>query len=185
MLGCIMWFLVVGGRLAVVWYQMPGLVRINVSGKQMDMGDVKRWKEAWNQEKREPEIIGATGWRWENQGELYAPDTGRRAEAEVLGVCGGVSEQMSCSGRLLAGGLGLAKDGSCIVSEALALELFGSCDVTGSRVRLGNKTWEIAGVVEGREKRLLVPVTEGNADWVEVWVDGRKGRRDITIPLQF
>lgn len=190
LLGCMVWFLVIAGRLTAIWYRTPYLVSMDVRGREIDAQGLQQWKEEWNREKREPGILGVTGWRWEKEGEVYAPDTGRRMDTAVIGVCGAVSEHLPFAGRLLAGRMfasgllaeesGLGRADVCLVSGRLAEGLFGSYDVVGGRVCLGTKEWTISGVVNGKEAKLIVPAQDGEMDGAAIWVKGPRGK-----PVEF
>lgn len=184
MLLSVVWFAAVSVWMAFVWYQAPCVVSVDVRGKGMDVEAVERWRAEWNQNKKIPGILGVTGWRWEREGEAYAPDTGQRRETRVIGVCGKVTDRMSFAGKLLAGTRGLEREKSCLISGELAEGLFGSWDVAGSKVGLGSRQWEIAGVVECEGRRLMIPVEAGELDWVEVCVGSRRGMRDVMEDLR-
>lgn len=180
---CIGWGLCAGGWLGLVWVQAPCLVQVELQGRQMDVAEMEPWMKEWNQAGREPRILGITGWRWESpeKNRVSAPDTGRWSEAAVVGVYGRATEGMGFGGRLIAGswGIGGERTDVCLVSSGLAKGLFGSWDVVGSQVRLGQKRWEIVGVFREAGKRLVVPVEKGTVEWVEIWMDGRGEKRAV------
>lgn len=180
----IIWFAGVTAWIVYLWYQAPCVVSVDVRGRQMEMTEVRQWMDEWNRNNKSPGIMGVTGWRWEQQAEIYAPDTGRRGESGIIGVCGNVTEGMSFAGRMISGQWNIAGEGVCLVSGELAEKLFGSYDVVGSRLRIGSREWEIGGVVESGGTRMVIPVADGDLDWVEVWAGRRRGIKAVLENLR-
>jgi len=138
-------------------------VEIDCRGCDVEVMTLKRWEE---QEKDGYlGILDLAGWRTQPQQMVSSISTGRREVSSVIGVYG--TMELACPGKLLSGSYGIvgAMDG-CVVSEGLADVLFGGADVAGELIRADGQLLKIAGVVEKEEDLLIIPVENGEIEYV-------------------
>lgn len=147
-----------GWGLAQAMMVEPGPVRVDCRGKNIDVEAVRHWEE---QEKDGYlGLVDAAGWRVENQGKVTAVSTGRNSQTRVTGIYGPM--ELVYPAKIISGTYGSAMgSSSCVLSESLAYELFGDTDIAGEQCRLDGKVLEVAGVIDKKEKYLLLPITEG------------------------
>lgn len=97
----------------------------------------------------------------EQQGAVRHPETGVVAGAAVRSGYGDMERAMG--GRLLAGGFLLPGDtDGCMVSQAIADKLWGSINVLGKRVEIGEGTYYVRGVLAGHESIAYVGSDEAD-----------------------
>ncbi len=140
-------------------------------GREIDVETMKRWEE--RAEDGALGIVRMAGWRTGPDEMVASVSTGRRQRAGVICVYG--SMELTNRGGLLWGRMGLEEEDFCVISEALARNLFGSVDVTGECIRAGNRILTVAGVMDEDGETVMVPVTEGKVEYLSVEFDGRMG----------
>lgn len=150
-----------GWGLACAMLEESDQVIVDCRGRMVDVETVRQW------EKQEKDgylgLVGIAGWRIENQAEAVDTGTGKKVRTKVTGIYGPMD--MVYPAKILSGSYGLAaEDGYCVLSVGLAYELFGNTDVTGETVRYDGEILKVAGVIDKKEKYLLVPVKEGRIE---------------------
>lgn len=152
------------------WINLPCIMRMDCRGKGVDVETVKRWEE--EEKNGSLGILRIAGWRVEEEAVVFSVSTGRRATAKMIGVYGAM-ELVEKAG-VQCGRYGLdVEEGYCVLSEKLAGELFGSGDIAGEYVSIGQESWFVAGVIEKEGVVFLKPVREGELEMLAVEFDNK------------
>lgn len=156
------------------WINLPCVVRKDCRGKGIDVERIKALEE--EEKDGALGILRIAGWRIEEEETVSSVSTGRKETTRIIGVYGAM-ELVEEAG-IACGRYGLAaEEGYCVLSEALARELFGGTDVAGEWVRVGKEKLFVAGVIEKDEAVLLKPIEEGELEMVAVELDSRMGAK--------
>lgn len=147
-----------GWGLAYAVMEKPGPVTVDCRGKQIEVETLRQWEE---QEKDGYlGLVGIAGWRVEGQRTVTSISTGRSHNTRVTGIYG--SMELVYPMNVLSGTCGLAvEDGWCVLTEGLAYELFGDTDIAGELCRFDGMMLTVAGVIEKKEKELILPISQG------------------------
>ncbi len=141
-------------------------------GQEIDVETMKRWEE--RAQDGSLGIVRMAGWRTGPDETVTSVSTGRRQRAGVTCVYG--SMELTDRGDLLWGRMGIqGEEDFCVISEELARNLFGSVDVVGECVKAGDRTLAVAGVMDEDGETVMIPVAEGNVEYLSVEFDGRMG----------
>lgn len=120
------------------------------------------------EEKDDGQILGLTGlagWRVESRQAVASVSTGRQQRSQVMAVYG--SMELVMAAEILSGRCGLDVEGDyCVLSRGLANSLFGSVDVAGECVKMEEKRYIVAGVVDGESDILMIPTQDGEMDHI-------------------
>lgn len=153
-----------------VWFLLPYCVETDCQGREIDMETIRQWEKEERQGARR--ILRLAGWRMERQQPVTAVSTGRKGMTQVMGVYG--SMELLNRPDLLCGRYGLAVEADfCVLSEALARDLFGGVQVMGETVGLGTRKLAVAGVIREEENVLLMPIEGGIIQHLVVELEGR------------
>lgn len=160
-----------GWGLAYAMLEKPGPVTVDCRGQKIDVETLRNW------EKQEKEgylgLVGIAGWRVENQEEVTAVSAGKRIHTKVTGVYGPMD--MVYPAKILAGNYGLASEsGYCVLSKDLAYELFGNTDIAGEQCQVAGEILTVAGVIDKKEKYLMLPITEGRIEHLSLEFKSRR-----------
>ena len=160
-----------GWGLAYAMLEKPGPVTVDCRGQNIDVETLRSW------EKQEKDgylgLVGIAGWRVESQEEVTAVSTGKRSRTRVTGIYGPMD--LVYPAKILAGNYGFASEsGYCVLSEALAYELFGNTDIAGEQCRFDGQILTVAGVIDKKEKYLLLPITEGRIEHLSLEFKSRR-----------
>ncbi len=166
----------IGGM--VYWnymFRMPCRMEADCRGKRVEAGTMKRWEE--REEDGYLGIINMAGWRVDEQQIVCSVSTGRKAAAKVVSVHG--SMELVEKADILFGRYGLDADGDyCVLCSGLASHLFGSTQVAGECVKVGQERFIVAGVIEKEEDMVMIPMIEGPVDHLAVFFENRVGAEE-------
>ena len=166
----------IGGM--VYWnymFRMPCRMEADCRGKRVEAGTMKRWEE--REEEGYLGIVNMAGWRVDEQQIVCSVSTGRRRTTKVVSVYG--SMELVEKADILCGRYGLDVDGDyCVLCSGLASHLFGSTQVAGECVKVGQERFIVAGVIEKEEDMVMIPMTEGPVDQLAVFFDNRVGAEE-------
>lgn len=166
---------ILGIGIAAGWYWLfgrPYCVGKDCRGKGINVETIRQWEEQAKDSSFG--IIRMAGWRTEAEQMVVSISTGRRQRADTVSVYG--SMELADRAKLLWGRFGLAvEEDYCVLSEALARNLFGSADVVGEWVKTEEGKLMVAGVIHKEDNVLMIPATEGNVEYLSVEFDSRKG----------
>ena len=174
---------------ALVWrglFALPCRLETDCRGRGIEAKSLRRWEETG--EGISMGVTALAGWRVEEQEIVTSVSTGRRQISRVIAVYGPMN--LVLPGEVLDGKCGVDADReSCVVSEALALHLFGSREASGECIKNGSRYLIIAGVVEADEDLLLIPTEEGAVEYLAVRfdasVEAQEKMRKIMEALDF
>lgn len=162
----------------LVWHYViwsPCRMESDCRGQGIQAESLKRWEEQGRGDALE--ITGLAGWRREEQQTVTSVSTGRRQRSQVTAVYGEM--ELAMPSKILSGRCGLDVEGSyCVLSESLAGHLFGSVDVAGECVKIGDKPCIVVGVVENEEDILMIPMKEGKIEQMAVAFKSRIGAKE-------
>lgn len=160
-----------GWGLVYAMYEKPGPTVVDCRGLNIEVETLRQWEE---QEKEGYlGLVGVAGWRVENQKEVTVVATGKSLHTRVTGIYGPMS--MVYPANIVSGAYGYAFGREyCVLSESLAYELFGTTDVENELVRYDGTILTVAGVIDKKEKYLLVPVTEGKVEQLSLQFKSRR-----------
>lgn len=152
------------------WINLPYVIREDCRGKGVDVERMKHWEE--EEQSGSLGILRLAGWRIEEERAVFAVSTGREEMAGVIGVYGAM--ELVEEAKIACGRYGLAEGkGYCVLSKALARELFGGTDAAGEWVRMGKEKLFVAGVIEKDEAVLFKPIDEGELEMLAAELEGR------------
>lgn len=166
---------ILGGGAGAGWYRVfgsPYCAYEDCRGRGIDVEIMRRWEE--RAQDGSLGIVRMAGWRTGADETVTSISTGRRRRAGVICVYG--SMELTDRGDLLWGRMGLAEEeDSCVISEELARNLFGSADVAGECIKVGDRLLTVAGVMKEDGEMVMVSVSEGKVEYLSVEFDSRMG----------
>lgn len=157
-----------------LWCQRPYRITVDCRGRQINS---ERLKQIRDQEKEGYlGVLAITGWRTEPDTLVSCPVTGRADMTKVLSVDGPM--ELIFPVEILSGTYGLATgDEFCVLTSALAYELFGST-AAGEQILYEGRRLTVAGVINKEEAYLLVPTDTGTMESLAVRFRTRSWGRD-------
>ncbi|MBT9778792.1 hypothetical protein GPL15_20130 [Clostridium sp. MCC353] len=124
-------------------------------GKGPDQKAIEKMEDG-EKEAAEWKLPRFAAWRMEEGVEVKANTPGKKIIAECMTVYG--EKGLAAPLPLYAGNFGSAKDKvGCVVSQGLAMELFGSGQVVGMELLCMDKTYKIRGVMKEKKNLVLLP----------------------------
>lgn len=165
--------LAVAGGVGWYWlFYRSYRVNEDCRGQGIDVEMMKRWEE--RAQDGALGIVRMAGWRTGADEIVASVSTGRWRQVKVICVYG--TMELADEGKLLWGRLGIAEEKNCcVISEELARNLFGSVDVVGECVKMEGQVLVVTGVMEKKGEVAMVPVDEGNIEYLSVEFDNRMG----------
>lgn len=144
-------------------------------GRQADGAAAEDPVEANRQAEAEDRAdIEIAAWKRENHQTVTVEELGQSADGTVVRVSGNI--ELVFPDQKEAGGFPLPTDrAGCVISRGLALNLFGTTNVVGNRLCLGETTLIVRGVLKMEEPLLALPQTDGTErmPYVEIRTRGR------------
>lgn len=127
-------------------------------------------------------MIGFSAWSIKGRSAVSCIDLNKSSEAFVVEIYG--TPEYVLNKEILSGWLGfeIAED-SCIVSEALVEELFGSIDIIGEKIDLDGKQYSIAGVVKDQNFVIFRPLKDGKVEHLEIKLEDKRDSEKIVEAL--
>lgn len=156
-------------------FHMPYRIEADCQGRGIEAGTMKNWME--REKEGYLDIVNMAGWRVDEEQIVTSVSTGRRQRAQIISVYG--SMELVEVSDILCGRYGLdAESNYCVLSKDLANHLFGSVEVAGECIKLGNGRYIVAGVIEKEGDSLMIPMEEGEIEGLAVSFGCRAGAEE-------
>ena len=139
-------------------------------GQGIDVETMKQWEER----AEALGIVRMAGWRAGEEETVTSLSTGRWRRAKVTWVYG--TMELADKEQLLWGRFGIAQEENCcVISEGLARNLFGSVDVVGEQVKMGDRVLMVSGITKKDKEAVILPPAKGMVEYLSVEFDRQMG----------
>jgi len=160
--------------------QKPYHISKDFRGYHVEVEVLETWDDKIMNQKLK--ILGYSGWSIYGEEVIRCVDINKHFQAPVIKIYG--NPEYVLRKDILAGAFGYEiRDSYCIVSEALAQNLFGSTDIVGEKVILNDKLYSISSVIRETRPFICVSLNEGKVEYIEIVLESRRNVDKIVNAL--
>lgn len=143
----------------------PCLISRDCRGNNIEIDHLETWREKIDNQKLK--IREFSGWRIDGEGMIKRTDLNRSSPAAIIRIYG--SAEYVLKKDILAGAMGYRiYEHDCIISEALAQDLFGSTDIINEKIIFDGKRYSVTCVVKDERSFICFSLNEGKVEYLEI-----------------
>lgn len=148
----------------------PCLISRDCRGYNIEVDSLETWKQKANNQKLK--ILGFSGWSIDGEGIVKCTDLNKSSNAAIIRIYG--SPEYVLKEDILAGAMGYKiHENDCIISEALAYDLFGSTNIINEKVIFDGKRYSVTSVIKNNQSFICFSLNEGKVECVEILMESR------------